>query len=176
MPKLAVITLWVHDFTDNYNRQNFPIWVLRDNTWIYSFDPQVPLCCSIDSYLWSELLKTHHTRTMLGGSLFFKERTSSWESGIRALDQQFSKLKDPVLTYIITILQNLKNSSQNSTITNHHWKFIIYPPVLGNSVIVKEGTSRLGSAICTLDSQFSNIKDPPSTCNCNSQKSKDPIK
>jgi hypothetical protein len=127
--------------------RNFTTWVLWDNTWIYSLGPQVPLCCSIDSYLLSELLKTHDARTMLGGSLFFKERTSSWESDIWTLDQQFSKLKDPVLTYIATILRNLKNTSQNSTITNHRWKFIIYPPVLGNSVIIKEGTSRLGSGI-----------------------------
>lgn len=127
--------------------RNFTTWVLWDNTWIYSLGPQVPLCCSIDSYLLSELLKTHDARTMLGSSLFFKERTSSWESDIWTLDQQFSKLKDPVLTYIATILRNLKNTSQNSTITNHRWKFIIYPPVLGNSVIIKEGTSRLGSGI-----------------------------
>ncbi len=71
---------------------------------------------------------------------------------------------------------DLYNTSQNSTITNHHWKFMIYPPVLGSSLIVKEGTSRLGSGIWTLDSQFSNIKDPALTCNCNSQKTKDPVK
>jgi hypothetical protein len=156
MPKLAPCNHMTLQIT--LICRNLTTWGLWDNTWIYSFGPQVPLCCSIDSYLLSELLKTHHARTMLGGSLFFKERTSSWEWGLWTLDQQFSKLKDPVLTYVTTILQILKNTSQNSTITNHHWKFIIYPPVFSSSLIVKEGTSRLGSGIWALDSQFSNIK------------------